>query len=688
MPTPTSALVAASGGDYTTLAAAEAGEQKDLVAADELLTITCNDDVNDTGGAIDWLGWTTDATRYVIIEAQTPAIPNGWQTDRYRFSPDVGATAWTNSGAHKLVVIGLQIENRSTGSSSGGVSTGNNTGTLFDSCYIRTGPGSNSIIAFNINNAQAKNCCIWQRATNAAGAAVRGNGSSSTLYNCTVMHAGGDGLEDFSGVPVAYNTVVWYDGGAVEAFEGTWGGDYNASWDATADGANSVLSIADPFVDSANGDFRLAASSAVEDQGDSISGAAPTVDMVGTSRPQGAAYDIGAFEVPGGASQEGSAADGIKLGDSVAPALNRKGTASDGLALGDAADPLLAYAPSVTDGILFGDTVAGSRGTAASASDGFVLGDTNAVDLEVHGSLSDGLRLGDAPTARQDAEQALTDGVKLGDTPQGQRDAPVAVSDGLLLGDAVDGEADYLRTVSDGIVLGDFAGAGQVAAVLDGLLLGDSVSRTFQARPSLSDGVKLGDTPAGAVAKDAAATDGLLLGDDSSAGIGPRALSDGVRLGDTVDADLDAEQSLSDGVKLGDSVAGSNDKPGAISDGLELGDDVEVQAAIAELIADSIRFGDTLTGRKATAAAATDGVILGDSPAGGRSFDDSVLDGILFGDSTDATMGLGAAPPQDVRGTLTIRPAVRAALSLAASVGGGLAVAAAVGGSLTIEPGD
>lgn len=80
-------------------------------------------------------------------------------------------------------------------------------------------------------------------------------------------------------------------------------GSYNASSDTTAKARFPTGSINNVdgsavFENPAAGDFRLKAGAALIDVGTTISGL--TTDIIGTTRPQGSAYDIGAFEYASG----------------------------------------------------------------------------------------------------------------------------------------------------------------------------------------------------------------------------------------------------------------------------------------------------------------------------------------------------------------------------------------------------
>src|SRR5690242_10769248 len=83
MATVVTKTVKPSGGDYTSLSAAEAGEQRDLVAADQIARIECYAMTDATAVAV--AGWTTDSTRYIEIVAPAGQRHSGKRdTTKYR----------------------------------------------------------------------------------------------------------------------------------------------------------------------------------------------------------------------------------------------------------------------------------------------------------------------------------------------------------------------------------------------------------------------------------------------------------------------------------------------------------------------------------------------------------------------------------------------------------------------------
>jgi len=77
--------VKSSGGDYTSLAAAVAGESKDLVALDRQLTIECYAKQDTAAVVFDRTAWTTDATRYILVTVPAGERHAGvYDTTKYR----------------------------------------------------------------------------------------------------------------------------------------------------------------------------------------------------------------------------------------------------------------------------------------------------------------------------------------------------------------------------------------------------------------------------------------------------------------------------------------------------------------------------------------------------------------------------------------------------------------------------
>ena len=118
-----------------------------------------------------------------------------------------------------------------------------------------------------------------------------------TMQNCTIY--GNVSPGDASGVGglhmtggTAENNIIYGNGGVLVT-----GGTFNNNLTDADVGRGTNNIVGDPaFVDAANGDFRLGVGSLAIGAGKTI--AAVTNDFAGVERPQGAAYDIGAYERP------------------------------------------------------------------------------------------------------------------------------------------------------------------------------------------------------------------------------------------------------------------------------------------------------------------------------------------------------------------------------------------------------
>ncbi|MDD5673480.1 MAG: choice-of-anchor Q domain-containing protein [Chitinivibrionales bacterium] len=135
---------------------------------------------------------------------------------------------------------------------------------------------------------------------------------NNTIYNAQVAVNPswiGTGIT-FSNV-VLRNNIFCDDDLQVRLADGVVSADHNGFYNSTAIGTNAVTG--NPlFVNAAGGDFHLRAGSPLIDAGSSAG--APAMDFDGLARPQGAGFDIGAYEytTPTAAGPASPAAYGIK----------------------------------------------------------------------------------------------------------------------------------------------------------------------------------------------------------------------------------------------------------------------------------------------------------------------------------------------------------------------------------------
>ena len=105
--------IKASGGDYTSLAAWEAGENRDLVTADEIAVAEIYNDI--LVNYVDFrFGWTTDDTHRIVLRC--PTIAGEYDTTYYHAGVVGGGVKLdTDCGSYSIVphanmtIAGLEI---------------------------------------------------------------------------------------------------------------------------------------------------------------------------------------------------------------------------------------------------------------------------------------------------------------------------------------------------------------------------------------------------------------------------------------------------------------------------------------------------------------------------------------------------------------------------------------------------
>lgn len=122
-----------------------------------------------------------------------------------------------------------------------------------------------------------------------------------TIVNNTIAFCASHAISADSGSTVVVRNNVFFSNnssGSQVSYSGTVTASnynaYNGSIGYGSEGANSIAITSAAFVNSASRDFSLVAGSTLINAGTTV--ASVTTDYAGTARPQGAAYDIGAYE--------------------------------------------------------------------------------------------------------------------------------------------------------------------------------------------------------------------------------------------------------------------------------------------------------------------------------------------------------------------------------------------------------
>lgn len=310
--------VKSAGGDYSSLSGWEAGEQTNLVTADEWRTAECYNFSDTTG--VTFAGWTTDATRYIQVLGATGNRHNGiWSTSGYRLEV-TGNPIVVQADFIYFRYIQVSIREDSTTQRIGihinAVASGAKT--YIEQCLIRQHPsssGTGNIRGIRSNDASndgtlyCSNTICYDIQQGSGSGWSRSVSSPWYIYNCGAHNCAlGFGVGSSGTTAVLRNN--WAQN-CTDGFSGTTtaGTDKNIS-DLASDAPGTTVknSTNISFVDEANDDFHLdSGDTAAKDWGDDLSGDASypiSVDVDGATRS--GSWDAGPDEITSGGSASGS----------------------------------------------------------------------------------------------------------------------------------------------------------------------------------------------------------------------------------------------------------------------------------------------------------------------------------------------------------------------------------------------
>jgi hypothetical protein len=263
---------------------------------------------NEDTGATAFIGWTANSSYMPIVTTDANSKAGmSWSTTKYR-GPQI-----SHEGTSHLKVDGLQFARYYLNS--------NSTQSIVKNCFLKT--TSNSCFdkaamgdVFIIN-------CIMLNASGSY-ATVYSTNRYNTIYiynsvlvNTNTSSASYNVLKDYRAVAYIKNTYG-HAAGTGATFRNSNGTTTNFSFtnavssDAqvgSSNGCQSNIAYSTTSgtyfsnVGSGTEDFTISSSSALYNQGATISESAPldyTTDMLGTSRPQSTAWDVGPYELSGG----------------------------------------------------------------------------------------------------------------------------------------------------------------------------------------------------------------------------------------------------------------------------------------------------------------------------------------------------------------------------------------------------
>lgn len=284
-----------SGCNYTSLAGFESGEQADLTGTGPAIA-TITEGFTDTT-AVDFNGWTTTASDYIQVITNGTARHNGvWNDSTYII--DVNAVVIRNR-ENFVRLDGLQI----TFGSSFDIGIYNTVaGTSADILVTDTiikasgaGTGQTGILTADgggLGNITIRNSLIYDIVNGNSQGIVNNEGSFTTsVENSLVYNISTNGMRENQGTLNVINSISFGNNDDFVISNGVI--NYSASDDGDGDNAVIINETRD-FLNVTLKNFNLKTGSHLINNGTTI--ASFDTDIIGTIRPQGSAWDIGAFE--------------------------------------------------------------------------------------------------------------------------------------------------------------------------------------------------------------------------------------------------------------------------------------------------------------------------------------------------------------------------------------------------------
>lgn len=306
MATTVTKTIKSSGGDYTSLSAWEAGQQGDLVAADEIRQAECYSLSDTTQVDID--GWTTDATRYIRIFTHATGRHAGvFDTGKYNLSVTDANTILLREDFVRFDGLQFHISGATSGRAFFQLISRGASSTLhISNCIFKGSANTVSIRPYTLTTGSEGTWYIWNSifydfGSNGSSYFVCGGGTWY-LYNCLgAWHSSADFGFRNDGATAVTMKNCYSAGSAGGAYFGTITQTTCASSDTTATGTglDSIALSAVNFTNVTAGsqDFHLTSGSALKDVGTDLSGDATlpfSDDIDGQTRT--GTWDVGPDE--------------------------------------------------------------------------------------------------------------------------------------------------------------------------------------------------------------------------------------------------------------------------------------------------------------------------------------------------------------------------------------------------------
>lgn len=421
-----------TGGDYTTLQAWEDASPANLVTADQIWQGQCfnQEFFSSSAALLSVSGSTTDATRYKELTTYAGAsfIDNAnAQTNALRYNASNGAAirgtyAWAGPvsvNESYFRISKVQIQSSTAVAFNGGGTTG----MVMDKCIVENSGTSNEALK-TYGSCTVKNSLIVGRSSGVI--ALLSNGTNA--YNCTFARTGSGTANIFNG---SYGASTLkncaFFGAAATLAGGSTSKTYTTCYTDTSSPPSGCTTVA---YDTSTGsgfenktdstrDFRIKTGSALLDVGTTDTTNAAN-DIVGTARPQGSAYDVGAWELvvaSGNYTASITEAATLAATHSVQAALSASATES--ATLSHSQDAVIGRLSAISEAIALIDSLNGAASMGGSATEAMTLADTPNRAFGATGVATEAVTLAATHSAAYAATVAATEAMTLADTASG-----------------------------------------------------------------------------------------------------------------------------------------------------------------------------------------------------------------------------------------------------------------------------
>ena len=307
MTTTITKTIKSTGGDYNSLTNWEIGQKANITAAgNDTIQVAVVDGGFNSSAAnlVITTGWTTDPTHYIEIRAATGQEHTGvWSTSKAYMSSNgyiITSNQCLNVKRMQMTSTGDDYTCFRLSPSAGQVQ-------LFDGCFVvNATTGSTygvwrqfSLDGTGLGTVTVQNCITISRAgARVARLEVAG---VMNIYNCTIRCSSGVCLYRSAGTFTSQNNYLAPPGGS-GCYQGVTGGTNDATSNSEAPTANlrsipySTATFQNVTAGSENLRLVVSAANKLLDNGANLTAQGVTTDVIGTSRPQGSIFDIGAFE--------------------------------------------------------------------------------------------------------------------------------------------------------------------------------------------------------------------------------------------------------------------------------------------------------------------------------------------------------------------------------------------------------